>query len=83
MGHLAKDLAAAAVVRHIVIHLNTTIHRSGVHHNAMRGQPTGPIPCEAELQPIIRGDRPASGTFDLYSQHHNCIKIMQIRLKIV
>jgi hypothetical protein len=80
MSDLEKDLAAAAVVSHVIINLHTTVHWSGVHDNAVRGQSTGSIAGEPVLQPIIRGYRPASGTFDLYTEHHDRVKIVQIRL---
>jgi hypothetical protein len=80
MSDLAKDLAAATVVSHIVVNLDTTIHRAWVHDNAVRRQSTGPIAGEPVLQPIIRGNRPTGGTFHLYAEHHDRVKIVQIRL---
>jgi hypothetical protein len=83
MSDLEKDLAPATVVSHVVVHLNTTIHRSGMHDNAVRGQSAGSLAGETVLQPIIRGNRPAGGTFHLDAKHDDRVKIMQIRLKIV
>ena len=76
MSDLEKDLAAAAVVSHVVINLHTTVHRARMHDNAVRGQSASSLTGEPVLQPIIRGNRPASGTFDLYAKHHDRVKIV-------
>jgi hypothetical protein len=76
MSDLEKDLAPATVVSNVVIDLHTTVHWSGVHDNAVRGQSTGTIAGEPVLQPIIRGNRPTGGAFDLYTEHHDRVKIV-------
>lgn len=83
MGHLAQDLAPATIIGHIVVHLDPSIDRAGMHHDALRREMRSSFTGEAILNPIIRSDAAASRALELDPKHHDHIKIANVRVKIV
>lgn len=83
MGDLPEDLASANVIRDVVVDLDPSIDRAGMHHDALRREVRSSFAGEAVLNPIIRSDAATSGALELDSKHHDHIKIANVRVKIV
>lgn len=83
MRHLAQDLAAAAIVGNVVIHLDAAVDGARMEDDAVRLQARRTLASESELCPIIRSDGSSSRPLKLDPEHHDRIKIADVRVKIV